>query len=170
MTNLYFLALALGGLTLVATVGLGKGSEAGSRRRGPLRDPRFWSFAFTFFGLTGLVLGALAISDDPHLVLGLSAAVGVVTGVLAHVILGGLARGETSTAADERDFVGKTGRVLHPFGAGDLGKVRLTIKGTTVDVLARTDEADPFAAGEAALIIHMHDTIAAVLRPTPSDD
>lgn len=168
MTNLYLFALVLGGITLVATVALGKG-DAPTRRRSPLASPRFWTFGLTFFGLTGLVLEALRVVDEAHLVAGLAAAVGVCTGVLAHAILGGLGRSETSTAADERDFVGKTGRVLVPFGADGLGKVRLTIKGTTVDVLARTDEAEPFVAGETALIIHMQDTVAAVLRPASSD-
>lgn len=169
MTNVYLIALVLGGITLVATVALGKG-DAADRRRGPLTSPRFWTFGLTFFGLTGLVLEALGVGDGPLQVALTAIAVGLGTGALAHVILGGLGRSETSTAADERDFIGKTGRVLVPFAAGDLGKVRLTIKGTTVDVLARTDEAEPFVAGEAALVIHMQDTVAAVLRPAPSDE
>ena len=54
--------------------------------------------------------------------------------------------------------------VLVGFGPGELGKLRLTLKGTTVDVLATSDEEQRFAAGDSALVIQMNETTAVVAR------
>ncbi len=56
-----------------------------------------------------------------------------------------LSHSETSTAASAADYIGRSGRAMVGFGAGDLGKVRLTLKGTTVDVLATTEEERGFS-------------------------
>ena len=61
-------------------------------------------------------------------------------------------------------YVGKTGRVLVPVTEGGLGKIRVEIGGTTVDVLARVDGDGELATGEQALILQMDDTTALVTR------
>ena len=126
---------------------------------------RFWSFALTFFGLTGLVLGDLGLlCSDEHVSL-LAIAVGLAAGLLAILMIRRLANSETNSASDERDFVGKVGKVLVPISTDNLGKIRITLRSGAVDVLASTDESEPFTVGEAALIIHMNDTTAVVVRP-----
>lgn len=125
---------------------------------------RFWMFFLAFFGLTGLVLDGMHLLADSTLALVLSLAMGLLTGLATVYVLRGLAASETSTAASASDYVGKSGRVLVGFAAGQLGKLRLTLKGTTVDVLATSDEERPFAAGEEALVIQMNDTTAVVAR------
>lgn len=125
---------------------------------------RFWMFFLAFFGLTGLVLDGLDLIASSGLALGLALAMGLVTGQVTVAVFRSLAGSETSTAANVGDYVGKSGRVLVRFGAGELGKLRLTLKGTTVDVLATTDEERPFAAGDVGLVIQMNDTTAVVAR------
>lgn len=125
---------------------------------------RFWMFFLAFFGLTGLVLDGLDLVDSA--LVGLVAAVfmGLATGQGTVAVFRRLATSETSTAAGAADYIGRSGRVLVGFGAGDLGKVRLTLKGTTVDVLATTDEERAFSPGDEALVIAMNDTTAVVTR------
>jgi hypothetical protein len=89
---------------------------------------------------------------------------GLATGQATAFVFRHLATSETSTAAGVGDYVGKSGRVLVGFGPGDLGKLRLTLKGTTVDVLATSDEERPFTPGEEGLVIQMNDTTAVVTR------
>lgn len=126
---------------------------------------RFWMFFLAFFGLTGLVLDGLDIVPNTTLALALAIGMGVLTGEVTVYVFRRLAHSETSTAAGAHDYVGKSGRVLVGFGgSGALGKLRLTLKGTTVDVLATTDEERPFTIGEEALVIQMNDTTAVVTR------
>jgi membrane protein implicated in regulation of membrane protease activity len=125
---------------------------------------RFWMFFLAFFGLTGLVLDGLDIVPNSDLALVLAVAMGILTGEVTVHVFRRLAHSETSTAAGTHDYVGKSGRVLIGFGPGAVGKLRLTLKGTTVDVLASTDEERPFVPGDDALVIQMNDTTAVVAR------
>ncbi|MEZ4385768.1 MAG: DUF1449 family protein [Nannocystaceae bacterium] len=191
MTSLYLFSLVSGGIVLLASILIGdKESDAGdldlhgdvhpdlpahSRRLGAaallalaLRSLRFWTFALTFFGLTGVSLAAFV--DDERALLLLAAAVAFAIGLLAFLIIRRLAATETNTAADERDFVGKRARVVVAVAPGGLGKVRVASRAGAVDLLAKTDESDALAVGDDALIIHMHDTTAVVIRPPAGDD
>ena len=125
---------------------------------------RFWMFFLAFFGLTGLVLDGLDLVPGSGLALALSLAMGLVTGQVTVAVFRHLSTSETSTAAGAHDYVGKSGRVLVGFGPGELGKLRLTLKGTTVDVLATSDEEQRFAIGDSALVIQMNETTAVVAR------
>jgi len=124
---------------------------------------RFWMFFLAFFGLTGLVLDGLDLVTSA-VALALALAMGLVTGQATVAVFRHLSTSETSTAAGAHDYVGKSGRVLVGFGPGELGKVRLTLKGTTVDVLATSDEPQRFAVGDSALVIQMNETTAMVAR------
>jgi hypothetical protein len=125
---------------------------------------RFWMFFLAFFGLTGLVLDGLDLIPDSGVALVIALAMGLATGQATAFVFRHLATSETSTAASISDYVGKSGRVLVGFGPGGLGKLRLTLKGTTVDVLATSDEERPFTPGEEGLVIQMNDTTAIVAR------
>lgn len=131
---------------------------------------RFWMFFLAFFGLTGLVLDGLDLIDSSGLALGLALGMGLATGQGTVAVFRHLSSSETSTAAGAHDYVGKSGRVLVGFGPGKLGKVRLTLKGTTVDVLATSDEPQGFASGDSALVIQMNDTTAVVAREPGRSD
>lgn len=125
---------------------------------------RFWMFFLAFFGLTGLVLDGLDLVERPTIALVAALAMGLLTGQTTVAVFRRLSHGDTSTAASASDYVGRSGRVLVGFGPGAVGKLRLSLKGTTVDVLATTEDERPFAAGEEALVIAMHDTTALVAR------
>jgi len=194
LVYVYLFAFALGGLLLLASIFLGDKdgghdvhAELHTEVDGPSNPSslahdgagdhggvaglfsaflslRFWMFFLAFFGLTGLVLDGLDILQSTTVALVLAIAMGITTGEVTVYVFRRLAHSETSTAAGAHDYVGKSGRVLIGFGGGTLGKLRLTLKGTTVDVLATSDEERPFAAGEEALVIQMNDTTAVVAR------
>lgn len=127
---------------------------------------RFWTFFTTFFGLTGVVLEGLALLGSlPTLLAALG--MGSASGAAAALIIRNLAEHPTGVAASSRDYVGQTGRVLVAIRRGGLGKVRLQLKGTTVDMLATTDEEGVIEIGELALIIEMRDTTAVIVREGP---
>lgn len=189
----YLFSFALGGVLLLASILLGDkdtghadadselGQSGGSGHQGldhgvphshgslagvftAFLSMRFWMFFLAFFGLTGLVLDGLDLVASSGLALGLALAMGLVTGQATVAVFRHLATSETSTAAGAHDYVGKSGRVLVAFGPGELGKLRLTLKGTTVDVLATSDEERRFVIGDSALVIQMNETTAVVAR------
>lgn len=130
---------------------------------------RFWMFFLAFFGLTGLALDGLDLVESSVVALALSLGMGLLTGQVTVAVFRSLSASETSTAAGAHDYVGKSGRVLVSFGPGSLGKLRITLKGTTVDVLATSDDERPFATGDEAMVIQMNETTAVVARVPVSD-
>ncbi len=130
---------------------------------GLLTSLRFWTFFTTFFGLTGAVLEGLGLAAAiPALVLAL--AMGSLSGATAALVLRRLAADSIGVAASSRDYVGLSGRVLVPIRKGSLGKIRLQLKGTTVDMLATCDDDEALNPGEFAMIIEMRETTAVVIR------
>lgn len=187
---LYLFSFALGGILLLASIFLGDKDGGGhdgdaDADAGPSQgidhgvvdshgsvaglftaflSLRFWMFFLAFFGLTGLALDGLDLLASSPLAFVLSLAMGLLTGQVTVAVFRSLSASETSTAAGPHDYIGKSGRVLVSFGPGSLGKLRLTLKGTTVDVLATSDDERPFTSGDEAMVIQMNDTTAMVAR------
>jgi len=132
------------------------------------RSIRFWTFFLAFFGLTGVVLDGLGLVEHWAATLGLAVAMGTVTGMGASGVIRYLSSDTTGVAAGSDDYVGKTVRVMIPVAPNATGKVRLQLKGNTVDVLAKCDD-DSFASKEEAIIIEMEGTTARIARVDPRD-
>lgn len=129
---------------------------------GVLGSMRFWTFFAAFFGLTGVVLDGFNLAAAP-VALGLAGGVGFVTGWLAVTLIRRLSATDTGTAAGVSDYVGKSGEMLIAVAPDRIGKIRIELKGTTVDVLALTED-EPIAKGDQALILEMRDDKALVVR------
>lgn len=177
----YVFGLVLGGILLVASMiggdgatdpageleggagdGLGHGDLAGIATT--LLSLRFWTFASAFFGLSGLVLDGLGIVESDWLAMVLSIATGLGIGYVASAIWRIAVRDEVGLAASSSDYIGKLGRVLLPIQRGQVGKLRLELRGTSVDVLARTDDEEPIRAGDEVKILAMDGSTALVTR------
>lgn len=182
----YVFALIAGGILLGASIVLGGTHEAdgdvgghgaegaghaGSEDHAPaafgalamLISLRFWTFFLAFFGLTGMVFTLFDLA--PWLITAVAAAVmGAAAGVGASLIVKQLSGRESNSASSSADYVGKTALVLVPIAKGQLGKVRLTLKGSTVDVLAASDEEPGFATKDEVLIVEMDGTTARIAR------
>ena len=128
---------------------------------GVLSSVRFWTFFSAFFGLTGLVLDGLGLAA-PVIALALAIGVGFLTGWTAVTLIRRLSANDTGVAAGVNDYVGKSGEMLLKVGPGRLGKIRIELKGTTVDVLAESEET--LAKGDHALIVSMHDNKVVVVK------
>lgn len=123
---------------------------------------RFWTFTFLAFGLSGSLVHYLDLASS-IVTLGMAIGLGLGAGVLASLTFRALSRSEANSGATERDAVGQVGRVLLPLGKGARGKVRIELKGQTVDYVATTDD-DRLEAGQMVMIEEMRDTTAHVSR------
>lgn len=125
---------------------------------------RFWTFFLAFFGLTGLVLDLFDLVGNPWITLALAAAMGLGTGAGAMAALHKLGMDTTGKAVESKDYVGKTARVIVPFGGPGVGKVRVDVKGSQVDLLASGVDDEDFKGREEVLIVEMEGPRARVAR------
>lgn len=129
---------------------------------GVLGSMRFWTFFAAFFGLTGIVLDGLDLAV-PMVAFALAIGVGFLTGWTAVTLIKRLSANDTGVAAGVDDYVGKSGEMLIAAGPNRLGKIRIELKGTTVDVLAESDDQS-IARGDDALIVEMRGAKAVVVK------
>ena len=131
------------------------------------RSIRFWTFFLAFFGLTGVVFEGFGLLDSSIAILLLSLVVGIGSGMGIVAAFRWLGSDESGAAASTADYVGRTVRVILPVTRAGTGKVRLELRGSTVDVLATTDDEEAFAAQDEAVIIEMEGVHARISRLEP---
>jgi len=115
---------------------------------------RFYMFADIAFGAVGAPVTAFG-SVAP----GLTGAVALLTafavGGAASFGFRLLGRDTSGSGASEADLLGKVGRVLVACEKGRRGKVRLTVRGQLLDVVATTDELR-LAPGAGVIVQEVH--------------
>ncbi len=127
---------------------------------------RFWTFGSLAFGVVGSLLHFLGLA--PALVsLAVATAVGLGSGLFSSWVFRALARSSSQSGAVATDAVGQVGRVLVPVERGARGKVRIQVRGQTVDYLATTDD-ERLEAGMDVLVAEVRDDEVHVCR-APSE-
>jgi membrane protein implicated in regulation of membrane protease activity len=131
----------------------------------PFLSIRFWVFFLCFFGVTGIVLTLLALAGKwGTLITALS--MGIVTGFAAAFVIQRLKKAEVGLAVTEEEFRGKEAKVLLPIEPESRGKVRLEMRGQTVDLIATVDGDRPVEKGRTVLVIDLKEGVALV-EPAP---
>ncbi|MCA9628700.1 MAG: NfeD family protein, partial [Myxococcales bacterium] len=111
---------------------------------------RFWTFSLLAFGLSGSLLHFPGWANSTTtLVVALS--LGLASGLGVSWVFRALARTQITSGGSARDAIGQVGKVLVPCSKGGRGKVRIELRGQTVDFLVTTDE-EALAAGELVLV------------------
>lgn len=123
---------------------------------------RFYTYGFTFFGLTGLLFEMFNVEKMTGFWLAL--AVGIVCGLMASATMYYLSKTSTTSGAEEKDLVGADAKVLVPVKKSLPGKIRCTVKGDTIDVIAISDEETEIPTGERVMIVAMENQRARVIR------
>lgn len=123
---------------------------------------RFWTFTFLAFGLSGSLIHYLDLANSA-VALVIAIALGLGAGLLASLTFRALSRSEANSGATDRDAVGTVGKVLLPLAKGARGKIRIQLKGQTVDFVATTDD-EQIESGQLVMIEEMRETTAHVSR------
>lgn len=122
-----------------AHVGVHGGFADGLSAWVPFASLRFWTFFMAFAGLTGTLLTLLGLMGP--IGTGVTAgALGYACGLGITVAIRHLKKKSVSSTVTEADFVGATGRVLLPVRVGEVGQVRVSIRGRDVDCMAITED------------------------------
>jgi membrane protein implicated in regulation of membrane protease activity len=126
---------------------------------------RFWIYGLLGFGMVGAALHYLQLASSFATPL-IAAAVGLLAGVVASFTFQALSRSDTSSGLEAGDAVGQVARVLVPCARGGKGKIRIELRGQSMDLLATTDDEE-LTSGSAVLIEEMRGMIAHVSRAPP---
>lgn len=136
----------------------------------PFASLRFWTFVLAFGGLTGTLLTFFALAP-PWLTAVLALGVGWVCGAGVSWAIRRLRRDEISSEVREADYVGASARVLLPVGRGRTGKVRVEVRGRSVDAIAETeDEGELPLDGEVLVYDVREDGVLLVTRRVTTED
>jgi hypothetical protein len=122
---------------------------------------RLWTYVLAFGGTTGVLLRLAAGLGEP-LTLLTSLGVGVVTGVTAQLTWSRLGNTQGGTVR-ENELVGQSGRLLLGAGPKASGRVRLTVRNASIDLIAASDELT-LPANEEVLVVSVRDGVAHVVR------
>jgi membrane protein implicated in regulation of membrane protease activity len=131
----------------------------------PFFSLRFWTYLFTFFGVTGLLLTNFT-SLSPTAATAAAAFTGLAAGLIVSFTLYSLRRNESDSLTTIKDIVGAEGRVLVPIRKGQPGKIRCDIKGSFIDMTAVTDEEFPMEIGTRVLVVSIDGQQAGVVSLT----
>lgn len=181
LLTLYLIALATGGTLVLASLALGGDhdadadaelegdADASAEGHGddagwgdgfdawlPVTSLRFWTFFLAFFGLTGTLLSGLSLAAATPAAVA-AVAVGYISGVVCVRVIRSMQGQVVDSSVSGDDLIGAGGRVVVPLGRGQTGKVRLEIKGRTVEVLADTEEEAALTAGQAVMVYAVQD-------------
>jgi membrane protein implicated in regulation of membrane protease activity len=118
----------------------------------PLASLRFWTFFLAFFGATGTALFFIERGLGRWATVAIAAAMGYVCGAAAVAAFRYMSQSQTSSGLGVDDYIGETAVVRVAVARGKIGKVRLEVKGRTLDLLAETEDDTPFAISEPVMI------------------
>ncbi len=127
---------------------------------------RFWTFGSLAFGIVGSILHFFGLAPAP-VSLAVASGLGLGLGLFASWVFRALGRSSSQSGAIATDAVGQVGRVLVPVERGGRGKVRIQVRGQTVDYLATTDD-ERLEAGAEVLVAEVRDDEVHVCR-APSE-
>lgn len=169
MWLLYLLALILGGGILLVQLLAGSDHHDLDHGGGPhpyegpgVLSIRSATYGLFTFGVVGGVLHVLALASP-----GLALAGGLATGVMTTFFVGltfkRLSDPEASGEAGFHEMKGGRGRVLVACTRDGRGKIRVSLKGQQVDMLATTDE-ESIPVGAEVRVVDVRDDVAHVAR------
>lgn len=169
MWLLYLLALILGGGIMLVQLVAGSDHHDLDHGEGPhpyegpgVLSIRSATYGLFTFGFVGGALHVLALARP-----GLALAGGLVTGALTTFFVGltfrRLSDPEATGEAGFHEAKGGLGRVLVACSRGGRGKIRVSLKGQQVDMLATTDE-ESIPAGTEVRVVEVRDDVAHVAR------
>lgn len=126
-----------------------------------LFSTRFWIFLTLAFGLAGTLLTLFHLASTA-VVLALASGSGVGSGIFAAWVLRTLKSGQVSSVSSASEAIGQVASVLVPCEKGRIGKVRLVLRGHTIDLLAMSEILLP--VGAKVIVEDIEGDIARVTR------
>jgi membrane protein implicated in regulation of membrane protease activity len=122
---------------------------------------QFWEYLLATFGGLGLLLTWLKLSAEPitAFIAGVTA---VAVGIGAASVFKMLTTKQLDSTAKVSDMTGTIAKVLVVPRENDLGKIRMTVRGDIIDVLAKASPGVSLQQGQDVVVVDMEGTTALV--------
>jgi membrane protein implicated in regulation of membrane protease activity len=130
-----------------------------------LLSMRFWTFALASFGMLGALLTLIGIPGLASFPV--SAVVGTGIGAVVATFFRRAGRQNVVTETSTRAVAGREAQVVLAIGPDSRGKVRLSLAGQTIELLARTREGRRIERGETVLVVSVAQGEAVVTPVQP---
>lgn len=122
---------------------------------------RFWTYFLAFFGLIGFLLTILRFSVEPFTFL-ISLTSGLLGGAGIVATWAALKRDESNSAVSATHLLGTMGPMIVACRPGEPGKVRLTVKGELIDMLAIGHAGESIERGTQVTVVDIDGMYARV--------
>ncbi len=162
------LVIGIGALAIQLLGGHDAGHDTGGHDAGGHDSPllllasiRFWAFTFLAFGLVGTLLRFFNFAGPIASAI-IAGVAGVLAGGISATVVKRLQGQGTSSVSNDREVVGHIGRVIVPPSTENRGKVRVSVRGSFVDYVARS--AETLEADEAVVVEECDDGEVLVSR------
>jgi membrane protein implicated in regulation of membrane protease activity len=142
---------------------LTKGAQSGiGGIVGVVLSVRFWVFFCLAFGLSGTLIHSLSLAGTIATIL-IASGAGASSGVFAVLAFRAVTRGSLSTTQHASKARGQLAKVLVPVGKGRVGQVRIQLGGSSMDMMATTDDEE-LGRGEVVLVEDVNGGVAHVSK------
>jgi membrane protein implicated in regulation of membrane protease activity len=128
----------------------------------PFLSLRFWTYFIGTFGATGLLLSHFADTVEPTTAM-IAGGTGIASGLVAAAMVRWISRNEADSTARERDLLGLRAKVTVPIREGSLGRIRTTVKGELLDLLANAEQPVELPENSEVVIVGMEGGRATVM-------
>ena len=96
--------------------------------------------------------------------------VGLIVGLGGNWVIKRFAYEQVSSSVAQKDYNGRTAKVLLPFEGDERGKIALNVKGQRLQLLARSLDTDGvrgvFPPADEVVVVRMDGRVAEVVKPT----
>lgn len=118
----------------------------------PFLSLRFWTYGFALFGGVGWGLTALT-NTSSGATLGWAIGAALLMGTLATTLMNVARRMSSDSSTRTQDLLGVEGKVTVPVHGLSEGKVRVNLKGDSIDFLALSNDNRSIESGESVVIV-----------------
>ena len=126
----------------------------------PFLSLRFWTFFTGLFGLSGILMTELGSGDTTTLVT--SSVMGVGLAYPIAYLFQHLKRDSVTSNTNSKNYEQEIATTLLPMSPNGQGKIRISMAGELVDIIASNPTNESIAQGSEVLIVSMENGIALI--------
>jgi len=131
----------------------------------PFFSLRFWTYALAMFGAVGWASTAFTNTAQATVLVG-SIISGFVLGTIVATTMRIMTRASSDSSVRTEDLLGAQGKVTVPVHASTDGKIRLMLKGDSIDFLALSNDDRSLQPGEEVVVVAVENDRLRVIPKT----